>query len=205
MPVVSTTAYDQAEDALTLARSLVNDAAGTVFSDAVLMPFLNSGYRELQRQLAESGVSVLVSQQDVDLPLTNGVTTTEISDVSTPQLPTDLLAPHQLWEQASGSSDIFLPMEKITGDCRIFCPEAICGCGNGARIRFNWWARRRKSRFGFDTKSSCQRWCLARIRCRYVRRSILWRTLWRRWRRVREGHALLRRICCWQRRRRSIN
>lgn len=115
MPVVSTTAYDQAEDALNLARSLANDAAGAVFSDAVLMPFLNSAYRALQRQLAESGVSVLIAQADLDLPLTNGITPTYLSDVSTPQLPTDLLAPHQLWEQATGSSDIFTPMEKITG------------------------------------------------------------------------------------------
>ena len=122
MPVVSTTAYDQAEDALNLARSIVNDAGGAVFSDVVLMPFLNSAYRELQRQLAESGVSVLVGQQDVDLPLTNGVTTTKISDVSTPQLPTDLLAPHQLWEQATGSADIFVPMEKITGGLPNFQP-----------------------------------------------------------------------------------
>jgi hypothetical protein len=122
MPVVSTTAYDQAEDALNLARSLANDAAGAVFSDAVLMPFLNSAYRALQRQLAESGVSVLIAQVDLDLPLTNGVTTTFLSDVSTPQLPTDLLAPHQLWEQATGSCDIFTPMEKITGGLPNFQP-----------------------------------------------------------------------------------
>lgn len=115
MPIISTTAYDQAEDALNLARSLANDAAGAVFSDGVLMPFLNSAYRALQRQLAEAGVSVLIAQIDLDLPLTNGVTPTELSDASTPQLPTDLLAPHQLWEQATGSSDIFTPMEKITG------------------------------------------------------------------------------------------
>ncbi|MHB8539426.1 MAG: hypothetical protein ACYDCD_00580 [Candidatus Acidiferrales bacterium] len=123
MPVVSTTAYDQAEDALNLSRSLVNDAAGAVFSDAVLMPFLNSAYRDLQRQLAESGVSVLVGQQDIDLPLTNGVTNTEISDVTTPQLPTELLAPQQLWEQATGSSDVFIPMEKITGGLPNFQPS----------------------------------------------------------------------------------
>ncbi|MFZ0701870.1 MAG: hypothetical protein WAM80_08485, partial [Candidatus Acidiferrales bacterium] len=122
MPVVSTTAYDQAEDALNLARSLANDAAGAVFSDAVLMPFLNSAYRALQRQLAESGVSVLIAQVCLDLPLTNGVTTTFLSDVSTPQLPTDLLAPHQLWEQATGSSDTFTPMEKITGGLPNFQP-----------------------------------------------------------------------------------
>lgn len=131
MPVVSTTAYDQAEDALNLARSLANDAAGAVFSDAVLLPFLNSAYRALQRELAESGVSVLVSQADVDLPLTNGVTNTIISDVTTPQLPTDLLAPHQLLEQTTGSSDIFTPMEKITGGLPNFQP--------GARLRMWEW------------------------------------------------------------------
>lgn len=125
MPVVSTTAYDQAEGALTLARSLVNDAAGVVFSDAVLLPFLNSAYRALQRQLAESGVSVLVAQADLDLPLTNGVTNNSISDVTTPQLPTDLLVPHQLWEQAGGSSDIFTPMEKITGGLPNFQPSSF--------------------------------------------------------------------------------
>jgi hypothetical protein len=131
MPVVSTTAYDQAEDALNLARSLANDAAGAVFSDAVLLPFLNSAYRALQRELAESGVSVLVSQADLDLPLTNGVTNNVISDVTTPQLPTDLLAPHQLFEQTTGSSDIFTPMEKITGGLPNFQP--------GARLRMWEW------------------------------------------------------------------
>lgn len=131
MPVISTTAYDQAEDALSLARSLANDASGAVFSDAVLMPFLNSAYRALQRQLAEAGVSVLIAQIDLDLPLTNGVTTTELSDTSTPQLPTDLLAPHQLWEQATGSSDIFTPMEKITGGLPNFQP--------GSRLRMWEW------------------------------------------------------------------
>jgi hypothetical protein len=124
MPVISTTAYDQAEDALNLARSLANDAAGAVFSDAVLMPFLNSAYRALQRQLAEAGVSVLIAQIDLDLPLTNGVTTTELNDGSSPQLPTDLLAPHQLWEQATGSCDIFTPMEKITGGLPNFQPSS---------------------------------------------------------------------------------
>jgi hypothetical protein len=122
MPVVSTSAYDQAEDALNLARSLANDAAGAVFSDTVLMPFLNSAYRALQRPLAEAGVSVLIAQVCLDLPLTNGVTPTSLSDVSSPQLPTDLLAPHQLWEQATGSSDLFTPMEKITGGLPNFQP-----------------------------------------------------------------------------------
>jgi hypothetical protein len=45
MPVVPTTAYAQAEDALNLVRALVNDSAGAVFTDTLLMPFLNSAYR----------------------------------------------------------------------------------------------------------------------------------------------------------------
>ena len=113
MPVLSTTAYDQTETALNLTRALINDAAGSVFNDTTLMPLLNSTYRALQRELAEAGVSVLVSQVDLDLPLTDGLTTTELTDTSMPQLPTDLMVPHQLWEQQSGSSDLFVPMEKI--------------------------------------------------------------------------------------------
>jgi hypothetical protein len=95
MPVVPTTAYSQAEDALNLARALVNDSAGVVFTDTLLMPLLNSAYRGLQRELAENSVSVLAEQQDLDLEPdpTSGITSTEISDVSSPQLPTDCLTP----------------------------------------------------------------------------------------------------------------
>ncbi|HKV06318.1 MAG TPA: hypothetical protein VJO53_14575 [Candidatus Acidoferrales bacterium] len=117
MPVVPTTAYSQAEDALNLARALVNDTAGAVFTDALLMPLLNSAYRGLQRELAENGVSVLAEQQDIPLvpgPV-SGVTPTDLSDVSSPQLPADCLAPHILWERATANStDVFVPMERFT-------------------------------------------------------------------------------------------
>jgi len=117
MPVLPTTAYSQAEDALTLARALVNDTSGAVFTDTLLMPLLNSAYRGLQRELAENGVSVLMEQQDLELDqnVTTGVTNTEISDVSSPQLPTDCLMPHVLWERATANTgDVFVPMEKFT-------------------------------------------------------------------------------------------
>jgi hypothetical protein len=116
MPVVPTTGYSQAEDALNLARALLNDTAGSVFTDALLMPLLNSAYRGLQRELAENGVSVLIEQQDLDLELdpTTGSTSTEISDASTPQLPADCLMPHMLWERATpNTTDVFVPMEKF--------------------------------------------------------------------------------------------
>lgn len=117
MPVVPTTAYSQAEDALGLARALVNDSAGVVFTDTLLMPLLNSVYRGLQRELAENGVSVLVEQQDIELDVntSTGVTNLEMSDVSSPQLPADCLMPHMLWERATANTgDVFVPMEKFT-------------------------------------------------------------------------------------------
>ncbi|MGA8220207.1 MAG: hypothetical protein WB780_01040 [Candidatus Acidiferrales bacterium] len=117
MPVVPTTAYSQAEDALSLARALVNDSAGVVFTDTLLMPLLNSVYRGLQRELAENGVSVLVEQQDIELDVntSTGVTNLEMSDVSSPQLPADCLMPHMLWERATANTgDVFVPMEKFT-------------------------------------------------------------------------------------------
>ena len=116
MPVVPTTAYAQAEDALNLARALLNDSSGAVFTDTLLMPLLNSAYRGLQRELAENGVSVLSEQQDIDLEVnsTTGITNTELSDVSSPQLPTDCLMPHMLWERATANTtDVFVPMEKF--------------------------------------------------------------------------------------------
>jgi hypothetical protein len=116
MPVVLTTAYAQAEDALSLARALLNDSAGVVFTDTLLMPLLNSVYRGLQRELAENGVSVLAEQQDIALNVngSTGVTNTELSDVSSPQLPADCLMPHMLWERATANTaDVFVPMEKF--------------------------------------------------------------------------------------------
>lgn len=117
MPVVPTTGYSQAEDALSLTRALLNDTAAAVFTDSLLMPLMNSAYRGLQRELAENGVSVLIEQQDLDLEAdpTSGVTNTEISDASSPQLPSDCLMPHMLWERASANTtDVFAPMEKFT-------------------------------------------------------------------------------------------
>ncbi len=71
----------------------------------------------MQRELSENGVSVLAEQQDIELDLNagTGITNTEISDVSSPQLPTDCLMPHTLWERAtSNTTDVFVPMEKFT-------------------------------------------------------------------------------------------
>jgi len=121
MPVVATTRYSSAGDVLSLARAMMNDPNGVIWSDAALLPFLNAAYRDLQEDLAINGVSVMTTYADLDLPLTplDGTTVApnppRIADDTTPQLPTDLVVPYTLQERATGSGDLFAPMEKIIG------------------------------------------------------------------------------------------
>ncbi len=51
MPVVGTSAYNTAGQITSLVRSLLNDAAGNLFTDAVLLPYINAAYRKVQRAL----------------------------------------------------------------------------------------------------------------------------------------------------------
>ncbi len=121
MPVLATTRYSNAGAVLTLVRALMNDPNGVIWTDTALFPFLNAAYRSLQEELAINGVSVMTTHTEIDLPVTtlNGVTLApnppQIADDTTPQLPTDLVVPYTLQEQATGSDDLFIPMEQITG------------------------------------------------------------------------------------------
>lgn len=95
----------------TLARAYLNDAdvaAGDVFLDAVLLPFVQSAYRDLQRRLAENGVSVLIFETDLDL----ATNVTVIDSGSTPALPTGFIVPHSLREKPTSGSNKFQAMAK---------------------------------------------------------------------------------------------
>ena len=120
MPVVGTTAYNTAGQITALVRSLLNDAAGNLFTDAVLLPYVNSAYRKTQRALANIQSGSFLS--DDVLLVVPGVTQVDasaqvsITDATAPpnQLPPDLLVPVKLWERASGSSDSFTEMTDLT-------------------------------------------------------------------------------------------
>ena len=120
MPVVGSSAYNTAGQITALVRSLLNDAQGNLFTDAVLLPYLNSAYRKAQRAIGNAGgggfiqddallVVTAVAQQDASLQVS-------ISDATAPpnQLPTDLLVPMKLWERANLSSDDFVEMVDLT-------------------------------------------------------------------------------------------
>src|SRR5216684_3566071 len=120
MPVVGSSAYNTAGQITSLVRSLLNDAQGNLFTDAVLLPYANSAYRKLQRALGNAGAGGFI-QDDVLLVVT-AVTRTDtslqvsITDATAPpnQLPTDLLVPVKIWERRSGSTDDFLEMVDLT-------------------------------------------------------------------------------------------
>ena len=125
MPVVGSSGYGTAEGALSLVRSLLDDAAvstGDVFTDAVLIPFINSAYHQVQFEMANHGVETFTKDNVVlTVPAVTGIdpsiqvvlndTQNQMTTVSpTPQIPTDLLVPVRIWERQTGSSEPFLPM-----------------------------------------------------------------------------------------------
>jgi len=121
MPVVGSTAYNTAGQITALVRSLLNDAGGNLFTDAVLLSYVNSAYRKVQRALAniESGTFLTNNVLLVVPALAQADASAQVSitDGTAPpnQLPTDLLVPMKLWERANGSSDDFIEMADLTG------------------------------------------------------------------------------------------
>jgi hypothetical protein len=120
MPVVGSSAYNTAGQITAIIRSLLNDSAGNLFTDGLLMPYVNSAYRKLQRALAAAGQETfLVDDVLLVVPAVTAVDPSQqvvIDDSTAPpnQLPTDLLAPMEIWERANGSSDGFVRMVDVT-------------------------------------------------------------------------------------------
>ena len=101
-------------------RSLVNDAAGNLFTDAVLLPYVNAAYRRAQRTLSNVQSGTFLSD-DVLLVVAavaavDASAQVSITDATAPpnQLPTNLLVPVKLWERANLSSDDFVEMTDLT-------------------------------------------------------------------------------------------
>lgn len=127
MPVVASTAYQNAGLAFSIARSCLNDSAANVFSDAVLLPYSNISYRQVQRALSVNGGPLFISD-NLQFTLAQVVTIdpslqTSLTDVgynngtvvsNPPQLPTDLLEPEKIWERPTGSNSDFIEMTDLT-------------------------------------------------------------------------------------------
>jgi len=98
-----------AGDVMDTAAALLNDSAMSRFTYTVQLPYLKKAFREL-RQLLELNNVPVTSLVDTMLTLTAG--TTEVSYVTTPALPQDLISIRQLWERPAGI-DPWTPMAKL--------------------------------------------------------------------------------------------
>jgi hypothetical protein len=139
MPVVGTTAYNTAGQITALVRSLLNDAAGNLFTDAVLLPYVNSGYRKAQRALANVQSGSFLSDNILlvvpAISVVDASAQVSITDATAPpnQLPTDLLVPVKLWERANLSSDDFSEMTDLTDH------DGLPSEPQGAALRYWEW------------------------------------------------------------------
>jgi hypothetical protein len=120
MPVVGSSAYNTAGQITALVRSLLNDAAGNLFTDGVLLPYATAAYRKVQRALGNIGSGTFLADDVLlVLPAVSAIDPSmqvSITDATAPpnQLPSDLLVPLKLWERVYGSSDDFVEMTDLT-------------------------------------------------------------------------------------------
>jgi hypothetical protein len=119
IPVVGTTSYNTAGQITALVRSLLNDAAGNLFTDALLIPYLNSAYRKVQRALENVQAGSQLSDDAllvVPAIAVDPAARVAITDSAGPagQLPSDLLVPLRLWERPNASNSDFIEMLDLT-------------------------------------------------------------------------------------------
>lgn len=93
---------------------------GVIYPDFILMPYVNSAYRTIQRGISMAG-SPLFRADDVLLVVTAVVAADAsvqvvINDATAPpnQLPSDLLEPLKIWERYNLSTDAFIEMVNKT-------------------------------------------------------------------------------------------
>lgn len=87
-----------AGDVMTAAAALLNDQAMQTFTYAVQIPYLKMALGELREYMQLANVPV-TNRVDSILQIPAG--TTEISFITTPALPTDLIEVQQCWERVS--------------------------------------------------------------------------------------------------------
>lgn len=80
----------------TTAKSLLNDSTGSIWTDALLTPFFNEGYRELQTKLKDNDCPI---QTFTEAPISVAIAATTITITS------KIIEPIKVWEKAVGALD----------------------------------------------------------------------------------------------------
>jgi len=120
MPVVGSSAYNTAGQITALVRSLLNDSQGNLFTDAVLLPYVNAAYRSVQRALANTSAGGFLTDNftavvpAVAVPDPSAQVSITDSTAAPNQLPTDLIVPLKLWERPNASTQDFVEMVDLS-------------------------------------------------------------------------------------------
>jgi hypothetical protein len=122
MPLIGSTAYNTLGQVTSLMRSLLNDAAGNWATDTVLLPYANSGYRTVQRKVANAGGGGFITDNTelivaaVPAASIDPGTQVVLNDATAPpnQLPSNLLLPLVIKERPNGSNQDFADMRDLT-------------------------------------------------------------------------------------------
>lgn len=125
----------QPDGAVTTIGTIQGYGTGKKYTDAVLMPHVNSAYRGLQRALKATGATEFkVDESFLTIPALSGMDASAQVQVSytgmviksdsqnpptfvvppTGALPQDMLVPLKIWERQTGSADQFVPMSDMT-------------------------------------------------------------------------------------------
>jgi hypothetical protein len=122
MPNVGSSSYFQVLSITPLIRAMMNDTPGNVFTDTVLIPYIQSSYRRVQRKLAIAGSSLFITD-NIQLVIAavpsaqQGIgTQVVLNDASEPpnQLPSNLLQPLKISERPNLSTQGFVEMTDRT-------------------------------------------------------------------------------------------
>ena len=82
-------------------RAHLNDVCGDVFDNAVLLPFLNGAWEELQTDLQAHGLPVTTKTTAI---MTIPAGTLRLDGQSSPNLPSDMVDPLDVYERAPGTT-----------------------------------------------------------------------------------------------------
>ncbi len=121
------------EQALDTAASLNNDTDRAVYTNAVMLPYLQVALQELQETYEENQIPVTTKSEEV-LSIPAG--TSVIGFATTPALPSDLIEISELWER-NHNIDPFVEMVRCD-----YLPHYQQGVENS---QFVWWAWQRNA------------------------------------------------------------
>lgn len=93
-----------AQDALDSARTYLNDAGASIWTNTILLPYLKEAYRDLLISLYLNSIPVVREKTSAPISVNAGTLTLT--------LPADLLEPIKLKERLFGSSESYIPMSE---------------------------------------------------------------------------------------------